>query len=127
MNKKDFSKIRDTLGKTQNQLADILCVSSKAVQSYEEGWRNIPTNIERSMLLLLYFKSSKKLNGNCWNSKKCPEEIKKNCIVWELKTGDFCWYFNGLQCQGKENKAWEKKIKTCQKCEVFSSIFPRVN
>ncbi|MFC2013250.1 helix-turn-helix domain-containing protein [Chloroflexota bacterium] len=47
MESKEFSKIRQHLGKSQNQLARLLCVSPKAIQSFEQGWRNVPPNAER--------------------------------------------------------------------------------
>ena len=40
-------------GKTQNQLARLLGTSFKAIQSFEQGWRNVPAHTERQLLLLL--------------------------------------------------------------------------
>jgi transcriptional regulator with XRE-family HTH domain len=51
MEGKEFSQIRHYLGKSQSQLARILCVSPKAIQSYEQGLRHIPIYIERQILL----------------------------------------------------------------------------
>jgi DNA-binding transcriptional regulator YiaG len=53
---KEFSKIRHELEMTQNHLSRILCVSTKAIQSFEQGWRNISPHIQREMLLLLSLK-----------------------------------------------------------------------
>ena len=50
MDKKEFSQIRRHLKKTQKELARLLCVSPKAVQSFEQGWRKIPANVERQLL-----------------------------------------------------------------------------
>ena len=47
MNKKEFSQIRNQLGKTQMQMAQLLGVSLKAIQSFEQGWREIPVHAER--------------------------------------------------------------------------------
>lgn len=73
MNKKEFSRIRSHLGKTQKQMAQLLGISNKAIQSFEQGWRAIPVHIERQSLLLLALKESR-VNGNphCWTVKKCP-------------------------------------------------------
>jgi len=67
MGKKEFSKIRRHLGKTQNRLAQLLGVSLKAMQSFEQGWRKIPVYIERQVLFLLAMKKSapKKVKA-CW-------------------------------------------------------------
>ena len=123
MENTDFSKIRNALGRTQNQMAQILCVSPKAVQSFEQGWRKVPTKIEREMLLLLSLKSSVRSARACWEVKACPNKWRSNCIVWELQIGDFCWYFSGTLCQGQVKKSWNEKIKLCRQCEVYQSMF----
>ena len=44
MDSDEFLKFRKTLHKTQQEIAEILGVSVKAVHSYEQGWRNVPTH-----------------------------------------------------------------------------------
>jgi DNA-binding XRE family transcriptional regulator len=124
MNKKEFAKIRNRLGKTQMQLAQLLGVSIKAIQSFEQGWRKIPVHTERQSLLLLALKESH-INRTrpCWSVKKCPVETRTNCPAWEFKAGQMCWLINGTICQGKVQKSWAKKMETCKKCEVFKSMF----
>src|SRR4030042_7005282 len=96
MHSKEFSRARRYLGKTQNQLAQLLAVSPKAIQSFEQGWRRIPPYVERQMLVLLSLKSSSDRDTqSCWDLKNCPQEWRENCIIWELKAGDFCWSMNG--------------------------------
>ena len=41
------------LRKTQKELANLLGISKKTVESYEQGLRNIPSNIERILYFLL--------------------------------------------------------------------------
>jgi DNA-binding XRE family transcriptional regulator len=41
MDKKRFAKIRVYLGKTQKQMAQLMGTSAKAIESFEQGWRNI--------------------------------------------------------------------------------------
>ena len=53
MDKKEFSQIRHHLGKTQRQMAQLLGTSPKAIQSFEQGWRNVPVHIERQALFLM--------------------------------------------------------------------------
>lgn len=121
MDSKEFSQIRRTLGKTQKQLAQLLCVSTKAIQSFEQGWRKIPAHIGREMLLLMMLKTYKNRSIKpCWDTLNCPDEWRNKCIVWEVKAGHFCWFFNGTYCQGKISKSWEDKMKLCSKCEVYS-------
>ena len=115
MQNNEFSKIRRYIGKSQKQLAQLLCVSTKAVQSWEQGWRNIPASTERQLLLLLSLKRKPdKRDKPCWEIENCPVEWKQNCSAWEFKTGHLCWFINGTFCQGKLQKSWGKKIKKCK-------------
>ena len=50
MKDKDFCSIRKNMGKTQKQMSEILGVSLKAIQSFEQGWRRIPAQLEDSPL-----------------------------------------------------------------------------
>ena len=125
MESKEFANIREYLGKSQSQLARLLCISTKSVQSFEQGWRKIAVNIERQLLYLLSLKRIKEKKANhCWAIKKCPIEWKINCAAWELKSGYLCWFINGTFCEGKEQKDWHEKIEVCRHCEVFKSILP---
>ena len=47
MDKKRFTQIRAYLGKTQKQMAQLMGTSNKAIESFEQGWRNITPHIER--------------------------------------------------------------------------------
>lgn len=124
MNRTEFSQIRCVLGRTQDQLARLLCVSPKAIQSFEQGWRHVPTHIEREMLLLLALKNpADRAVQSCWEISNCPQEWKDNCIVWELQVKHFCWFLNGTFCQGKIHKTWPEKIQLCRECEVYQSTF----
>ena len=122
MNKEEFSKIRRHLGKTQNQMAQLLGTSLKAVQSFEQGWRRIPVHIERQVLFLLAMKRShNKRSTPCWVIQECPVGIRRNCPAWEFQSGDLCWFINGTICHG-EVQGWQKKISLCRQCKVFEPI-----
>jgi len=128
MDRNEFSQIRHVLGRTQDRLARLLCVSPKAIQSFEQGWRHVPTHIEREMLLLLALKN---FSGGafqpCWEVKNCPDEWRDNCIVWELQIRHFCWFLNGTFCQGRTHKSWDEKIQICRECEVYRSMLPAIH
>ena len=124
MDKKEFSHIRHQLGKTQSQMAHLLGISLKGIQSLEQGWRNISVHIERQSLFLLSIMNPNKLKTPCWVIRKCPSEMRQNCPTWEFKIGHLCWFINGTICHGKVQKSWQKKMKICRKCNVFRSIFP---
>lgn len=122
---KEFSRIRHYLGKTQKQLARLLCVSPKTVESFEEGWRNIPTYAERQLLLLLSLKrAGEESTRPCWDIVDCPAERRKNCVAWEYNAGFLCWFVSGTFCQGEFQGSWDKKMHLCRQCEVFRAMIP---
>ena len=125
MDKKEFSTARQCHGKTQNQMAQLLSVSLKAIQSFEQGWRNVPVHIDRQVLFLLASKKSPPQKERpCWVIRKCPMEIRQNCPAWEFQVGNLCWFISGTICQGKAQKSWREKITLCRKCNVFGNMLP---
>jgi len=125
MEKHEFSRIRRHLGKTQSQLARLLGTSSKAIQSFEQGWRNVPLHTERQLLLLLVLKSSLgKKTKPCWVIRKCPPKTKQDCPAREFRAGHICWFINGTFCRGEVQESWPKKMKICRRCQVFRSMLP---
>ena len=122
MNKAEFAKVRTLLGKTQTQMAELLRVSPKAVQSYEQGWRSIPAHAERQLLFLRSMKRDKKDGKACWMIKKCPPEKKLNCPAWEFNAGKVCWFINGTMCEGKAQRNWQAKMRICRSCEVMAAL-----
>jgi DNA-binding XRE family transcriptional regulator len=126
MDKKRFVKIRIFLGKTQRQMAQLMGASTKSIESFEQGWRNITPHIERQIYFLLSQKTvmEAKRSVDCWEAKKCPEHKRQKCPAWEFRCGQLCWFINGTICNGEAQKNWQKKIKICLKCEVFQKIFP---
>jgi len=123
MDIKEFKSFRKRMNKTQRQMSQLLGVSIKAIHSYEQGWRNIPGNVERQMFFML-----SRMDGNpkgrkpCWVIKKCPSKIKKQCPAWEFQSGDLCWFINGTNCCGDACKDWKDKMKCCRSCEVLKSF-----
>ena len=125
MEKKEFSEIRHHLGKTQLQMAQLVGVSLKAIQSFEQGWRNIPVHAERQLLFLLALRQSHgKRSRPCWEIRKCPNETRHNCPAWEFQAGNLCWFINGTICEGKKIASWQKKMKICRPCKVFQTLLP---
>ena len=123
MDRKEFSNIRQRLGKSQKEMAQLLAVSLKAVQSFEQGWRNIPAHVERQALFLLAMKEAQDGGKSCWDMQDCPVEIKEKCPAWEFQAGDLCWFIGGTICDGHIHKTWKEKMKFCRSCEVMKSIF----
>ena len=125
MKREELSKIRRHLEKTQSEMARLLGTSLKAIQSFEQGWRNVPVHTERQALFLLFLKKSPhKKNRACWVIRKCPMETRQNCPAWELRAGNLCWFINGTICQGQVQENWQKKMKICRQCKVFGTMLP---
>ena len=89
----EFVKIRKQLGKTQKEIARLLGISRKTVESYEQGFRNVPVNVERILYYLFFKLNMPGLDDSvlCWEDKTCPPEIRENCVAWIAKEGFFCW------------------------------------
>ena len=122
MDKREFAKARARLGKTQNQMAELLRSSPKAIQSYEQGWRSIPAHAERQILLLLSLKANPKNRKPCWTVRKCSSEQRRDCPAWEFKAGTLCWFINGTMCKGEAQLDWRSKMKMCRKCGVMAPL-----
>ena len=123
MDSQEFANCRKKLNKTQKQMAQLLGTSIKAVHSYEQGWRTIPTHVERQVFYLI-----SRAGGNisrrkaCWTLKQCPPEIKRECPAWEFKLGTHCWFINGRFCDGVICSNWQEKMKKCRSCEIFTFL-----
>ncbi|MBA3015443.1 MAG: helix-turn-helix transcriptional regulator [Proteobacteria bacterium] len=127
MDKKHFSLLRKSLGKTQKELAELLGISIKTLHSYEQGWRQIPAHAERQILFLLSRTRERDSDIKpCWIIKSCPPKRKKACPAWEFQAGKLCWFINGTICECDAQRSWKKKMEICNKCEVMKSILPDV-
>ena len=126
MDKYRFAEIRAYLGKTQKQMAQLMGTSAKAIESFEQGWRNITPHIERQIYFLLSCKTimERKISADCWEVRQCPEDKRQNCPAWEFRCGQLCWFINGTICNGETQDSWQKKMKMCKQCEVFQKIIP---
>ncbi len=123
MDSREFSEIRKKLDKTQKEMANLLGISLKAVCSYEQGWRTIPTHVERQLFFLLARKGHQQQgNSNCWELRNCPDEKKNKCPAWEFDSGQFCWFISGTLCESADCKSWEKKMEMCKTCVVMKNI-----
>ena len=95
-----LKNIRATLGRTQAELANALGVSVKAVQSYEQGWRAVPTRvlIQLVVLLALYRKHNMD-DVPCWEIRNCPREVRDTCSAFTIGRGQFCWFVGNKDCR----------------------------
>jgi len=124
MKNEEFVVARKKLDKTQKEISQLLGVSVKAINSYEQGWRSIPTHVERQTFFLLSRKKGRQSlpKKNCWAVKKCPPKRRKECPAYEYKAGKFCWMINGTICKGKPQLSWKEKMKICRECDVILNL-----
>jgi hypothetical protein len=121
MNNRELIDFRTRLGKTQKQISELLGVSLRAVHSFEQGWRKIPTHVERQALFVLAMTTARRRSVRpCWEVQRCPPEKREHCPAWEYQCGHLCCIINGTICQGEPHRSWEEKIRFCRECAVFS-------
>jgi hypothetical protein len=119
----EFVRLRNWLGKTQEQLCRLLGTSVRAVRSYEQGWRPVPVYVERQMLFLLSrHRAAPKPTKKCWDMHECPVEIRKQCPAWEFRAGELCWFIAGTHCQGSVQTDWSEKMRLCRQCEMLRPL-----
>ena len=122
LDSKEFSKFRKQLKKTQREMAQLLGTSLKAVHSYEQGWRSVPTHVERQVYFLVTRVNGKNSESlPCWSALKCPLNQREHCPAWEYNAGDLCWFINGTICEGQVYKTWGEKMKNCRSCKVLAA------
>jgi len=129
MTKNELRARRDAMVKTQQQLADLLGISVRAIHSFEQGWREIPVHVERQILFLaMLAHATNKPIAHCWTVMRCPTDVRKKCPAWELKAGKYCWFINGTLCKGASRRTWKAKMEICGRCKVFlAEVGPAVS
>ena len=123
----DLRSIRAGLGQTQSQLAGLLGVSTRALQSYEQGWRAPPVSVQQRADLVLYL--NWRLQGNwarpCWEKKSCPPATRRACPACQYKAGDLCWLVSGRQSTSGRESSLKAKLAQCVECAVMREWLPK--
>ena len=105
-------------------MADLLGVSKKAVQSYEQGWRNVPPHIEQMLLLqaILCRGADLKKMPSCWKQVRCKPSVRARCPASHIPVAGFCWLVTGTLCHGERVGTWKAKRSRCLKCVVLERL-----
>ena len=122
----DLKGTRLLLKKSQSEMAELLGVSVRAVQSYEQGWRKTPLKIQQISALLLYL-NWRKHGGRprvCWRVRKCSPAQRATCSAFQYKAGDLCWLLTGSSCSEDAPKTAETKLAQCAQCDVVRPWWP---
>jgi hypothetical protein len=118
----DIRSVRKALGVSQSLAATLLGTSTKAIQSYEQGYRSVPTHVQRTAALLLFLRWRKQ-NGKprpCWLVNGCDPGLRPGCPSFQYQAGDLCWMLTGTFCRGVKKQSSLAKLAHCQKCAVMS-------
>jgi transcriptional regulator with XRE-family HTH domain len=113
--------IREALAKSQREMADLLGISVRAVQSYEQGWRALPSSVQKLavLLLLLRQREEKPALPSCWEITECDPEKTASCYSRSCGKGQLCW----LVTNDKQRCRWmadhEDALQACSRCPVM--------
>jgi DNA-binding XRE family transcriptional regulator len=120
----DVRRVRDELGMSQREFADLAGVSLRAIQSCEQGWRTPSSSLERTLLLLLlaYRNGPQFENLECWELRDCPPEAQDGCLVFWCRQGHLCWLLSGNKCQGEPMRTWADKKRACGRCGFMAQL-----
>ena len=116
----DLRTVRKALRASQRELARLLGVSARAVQSYEQGWRPTPEYVQKLAVLFLSLKWQTQ-NGKtpaCWNLRECRPRKRADCPAYQFGNGRFCWMVKGACCEG-EKESWDAKLARCNACDAM--------
>jgi len=115
--------VRGSLGLSQSQFARLLGVSSRAIQSYEQGWRKMPRPLVAHVMTVLAVHCDHPTQSPpCWSLTGCLEETRSRCAAFKLGRGHFCWLLAGTTC-GKSNKsACSTGPQSCISCVVIKEM-----
>lgn len=117
-----MKKLRDALGWTQAETAHFLGISKKAVESYEQGWRNPPQNICKQMMTLLAVQRGyPKGYRRCWELMRCSPAVRDECFCARRMDGYFCW----LTCHVNKHRCIEGRaepLACCLHCPVVQHL-----
>ena len=92
-------RVRKILGRTQAELATALGISEKAVQSYEQGWRDVPVRVMIQLLVLVALYRKQAMDDEpCWEIRECPPEQRESCASFTVGQGQFCWFIGSKNC-----------------------------
>ena len=120
----DVKGIRTELSLSQSELAALVGVSSRAIQSYEQNWRHPSEMVQRVLLLtLIAHRNGDQLGrSRCWEHKECLPEVRKRCVAYVTRQGHLCWFLTGTLCEGRSMKTWGEKWRECLKCGFIKNL-----
>jgi DNA-binding XRE family transcriptional regulator len=115
--------IRSKLGLSQSKLADMLGVSPRAIQSYEQGWRVPPRPFAMQLMTVLALHvETPPPSQPCWRLTGCPAEARNTCAAHSVGRGRSCWQLSGRSCGKHRGTGRSKTGLPCIGCEVMTRL-----
>jgi DNA-binding XRE family transcriptional regulator len=120
----DVKTVRRELGLTQAELATLLGVSKRTIQSCEQGWRKPSAMLERmALLLLIALRQGDSFGAQaCWAERACAAEKRADCIAYRTRQGHICWLLTGTKCGERTVSTWADKKTACCSCGFFQHL-----
>jgi DNA-binding XRE family transcriptional regulator len=116
--------LRSVMDWTQAEAASFLGISKKAIESYEQGWRNVPENLWKGLLTLVAVqKNYPRRFKRCWEIMGCEPGLRKTCFCCEKMDGKFCWMTATTNCHVNHPEL-KKGLMTCLCCPVVHQFLP---
>lgn len=118
-----FKQLRNSVGWTQRDAATILGVSQKAVESYDQGWRQVPDSIWRQLLTIVSVQRRyPRKHAPCWTVNHCSRSRRRACFCARTLRGHFCW----LVAAKSRCPLWKEHLGTrsCLTCGVVKAFLP---
>ena len=108
-------EIRAEMGLSQSELAGLAGISTRAIQSYEQAWRQPSELVERMLLLLVVAQrhGARLSRFRCWEEKACSPDVRETCIAYVTRQGHLCWFLTGTKCEGQRQESWSDKLRLC--------------
>jgi len=111
-------RLRKLLGVTQTELAHALGISAKAVQSYEQGWRDTPLRIVKQMLTLVAMnRGDESKTKPCWIVRACDPKAVETCPANTITHGRYCWSVASKPCADYHGDE-DPTVLGCLDCDV---------
>ena len=117
-------EIRAEMGLSQSELAGLAGISTRAIQSYEQEWRQPSELVERMLLLLLmaHRHGARLSRLRCWAQKACAPGVREKCIAYVTRQGHLCWFLTGTMCEGQRQESWSDKLRLCLDCSFMQGL-----
>ena len=121
-----LQQVRKALGLSQPEMAGLLDISVRAVQSYEQGWRRCPSYIQKLALMFLFLRNNRpSARAPAGRSTSAPPTASGLARARASAGASLCWIVPGTHCHGRVQKNWTAKVSSCSRCPVIAHWLPQ--